>query len=270
MLPIAQHLALGLEYDGSCFHGWQRQVGQRSVQQTLEEALSRIADSPIRLVAAGRTDTGVHATQQIVAFGTTAVRALDAWIRGANSLLPGELRVRWVEPVPAHFHPRFDATGRRYLYVILESDRTPAIARQCVTWSPRLLDDAAMHKASRLLTGEHDFTSFRSAACQAKSPYRCIFSIAVRRFDDLIVVDVTANAFLQHMVRNIAGALMQVGRGEREPAWIGEVLLARDRRLVGATAAPSGLYLVDVQYGAEVNFPAWRPPMILRAAGDVW
>ena len=184
--------------------------------------------------------------------------------------MPHELRVRWVEAVPAHFHARFSATGRRYLYVILESEQTPAIARQCVTWSARRLDDAAMHVAARMLIGEHDFTTFRSAACQSRSPYRCIFSIAVRRFDDLVVIDITANAFLHHMVRNIAAALMQVGAGDQEPRWIGTALLARDRQIVGPTAAPSGLYLVDVQYGAEFAFPRGRAPMILKAAGDVW
>lgn len=184
--------------------------------------------------------------------------------------MPADLRVRWVETVPDHFHPRFSATARRYLYVILEAAQAPAIARQYVTWSAGRLDDAAMHGAARQLIGEHDFTTFRSAACQSRSPYRCVSLIAVRRFDDLVVVDVTANAFLHHMVRNIAGALMQVGTGEREPKWIGDALLARDRRIVGPTAPPAGLYLVDVQYGVEFAFPPGRAPMILKAAGDVW
>jgi tRNA pseudouridine38-40 synthase len=245
-------------------------VGQRSVQQTLEEALSRVANAPIRVHAAGRTDAGVHATQQIVGFATPAVRPSSAWTRGVNSLMPNEVRVRWVEAVPAHFHPRFSATARRYLYVVLESEQAPAIARQCVTWSARRLDDAAMHGAAQLLVGEHDFTTFRSAACQSRSPYRCVFSIAVRRFDDLVVLDVTANAFLHHMIRNIAAALMQVGAGDREPRWMGAVLIARDRALIGPTAPSTGLYLVDVQYGAEFAFPRGGTPMILKAAGDVW
>jgi tRNA pseudouridine38-40 synthase len=265
-----QHFALGLEYDGSCFHGWQRQTGQRSVQQVLEEALSRIADAPVRVTAAGRTDAGVHATQQVVGFSTAAVRPLDGWIRGANSLTPAELTVRWAVPVAADFHARFSATARRYLYVVLESERAPAIARQYVTWSHPGLADSDMHAAARMLIGEHDFTTFRAAACQSKSPNRCIFAIEVRRFDDLVVLDITANAFLHHMVRNIAGALLQVGRGERQPEWIGEILIQRDRRLLGPTAPPTGLYLVDVQYGASFVFPRWRPPAILRAIGDVW
>jgi tRNA pseudouridine38-40 synthase len=264
------HIALGVEYDGHAFHGWQRQPGQRSVQQTLEEALSKIADHPIRLTAAGRTDAGVHATQQVVAFATSAQRPDRAWTRGTNSLLPDALSVRWAIEVPPHFHPRYSATARRYHYIFLEADRAPAIARHYVTWSAARLDDAAMHIAAQHLVGEHDFTSFRSAACQAKSPFRCVFGVAVRRFADLVVLDITANAFLQHMVRNIAGGLLQVGRGDKPAAWIGEVLIARNRDLVGATAPPHGLYLVDVQYGAAFELPRAQPPLILRALGDVW
>ena len=267
---IVHHIALGVEYDGHCFHGWQRQVGQRSIQQTLEEALALIADHPIKLIAAGRTDAGVHATQQVAAFATSAVRPERAWVRGTNSLLPEELSVRWALPVPAHFHARYSATGRRYQYVVLEAASAPAIARHYVTWSAVQLDDAAMHTAAQRLIGEHDFTTFRSASCQAKSPFRCVFAIAVRRFADFVVLDVTANAFLQHMVRNIAGALLQVGRVEKPPTWVGEVLAARNRDLVGATAPPTGLYLVDVQYGAEFEIPHAQPPLILRALGDVW
>ena len=270
MSLVVQHIALGVEYDGSCFHGWQRQNGQRSVQQTLEDALGRIAAAPIRLIAAGRTDAGVHATHQVVAFPAPVARPLNAWTRGTNSLLPAELSVRWAIPVPQHFHPRYSATCRRYQYVLLEAERAPAIARQLVTWSQTPLDDSAMHRGAQSLLGEHDFTTFRSSACQAKSPFRCVFSIAVRRYESLVVVDISANAFLQHMVRNIVGGLVQVGRGERDPGWIGDVLQARDRTLVGPTAPSNGLYLVDVQYGAEFEFPRWQPPAILRAAGDVW
>lgn len=270
MQPHTQQIALGVEYDGSCFHGWQRQHGQCSVQQVLEEALSQVADEPIRLTAAGRTDAGVHATQQIVSFATTAIRPLEGWIRGANSLTPPELSVRWAVPVAANFNARFSATARRYQYVIIEAERAPAIARQYATWSRPGLADGDMHNAARALIGEHDFTAFRSAACQSKSPNRCIFAVEVRRFDDVVVLDVTANAFLHHMVRNIAGALLQIGRGEQSPAWLGQVLFERDRRLVGPTAPPNGLYLVDVQYGADYAFPRWRAPAILRVLGDVW
>ncbi len=236
----------------------------------MAEALARIADSPIELFAAGRTDTGVHATQQVVAFTTAAQRPISAWVRGTNSLLPDDVSVRWAMPVPPHFHPRFSATARRYQYVLLEAERTPAIARHYVTWSPVALDDRGMHMAAQSLLGEHDFTSFRSAACQARSPFRCVVSVAVRRFGDLVVVDITANAFLQHMVRNLVGGLLQVGRGERQIPWLGEVLNARNRALVGATAPSTGLYLVDVKYQAEFELPPSRPPAILRAAGEVW
>jgi tRNA pseudouridine38-40 synthase len=205
-----------------------------------------------------------------VNFSTRAVRPLDGWIRGTNSLTPVGLSVRWAVPVAPDFHARYSATARRYLYVVTESERLPAIGRHLVTWSPPSLDDEAMHAAARVLLGEHDFSTFRAAACQSKSPNRCIFAIEVRRFDDLVVLDITANAFLHHMVRNIAGALLQVGRGERSPAWIGEVLAERNRALAGPTAPPNGLYLVDVSYGAHFVFPRWRAPLVLRAMGDVW
>jgi len=178
--------------------------------------------------------------------------------------------VRWLVTVPEDFHARYSATARRYLYVILEAERVPAIGRELVTWSRPGLADSDMHAAARLLLGEHDFSTFRAAACQSKSPNRCIFGIEVRRFDDLVVLDISANAYLHHMVRNIAGALLQVGRGERPAAWIGEVLTDRNRALIGPTAPPNGLYLVDVSYGAQFAFPRWRAPAILRAIGDVW
>ena len=224
----------------------------------------------MRLSASGRTDAGVHATQQIVAFAPPADRPLDAWVRGTNSLLADDVRVLWARPVAADFHPRYTATARRYLYVFIEAPRAPAIARQYATWTMRPLDDAAMHAAGKSLIGEHDFTTFRSAACQSKSPFRCVFSLAVRRFEDLVVIDVSANAFLQHMVRNIAGALADVGRGDRQARWIAEALLARDRTRLGPTAPPTGLYLHEVSYGTAVDFPRAKVPTILRAAGEVW
>ena len=185
-------------------------------------------------------------------------------------MLPDDVRVLWARRVAPDFHPRYSATARRYLYVFVEALRAPAIARQYATWSPQALHDAAMHAAGRNLIGEHDFTTFRSAACQAKSPFRCVFALAVRRFDDLVVIDISANAFLQHMVRNIAGALAEVGRGERDGRWMVEALLARDRNRIGATAPPTGLYLHEVSYGATFEFPRAKPPAILRAAGEVW
>ncbi len=212
----------------------------------------------------------MHATQQVVSFESPVTRPMNAWVRGTNSLLRPELRVRWAQPVPASFHARFSATARRYLYAFLDADIPPAIARQYLTWSPRRLDDLAMHAAGKVLIGEHDFTTFRSASCESKTPYRCIFALAVRRFDDVVVIDISANAFLQHMVRNIAGALAEVGHGDRPPGWIADALLARDRGRIGVTAPANGLYLFDVAYGSDVDFPRPRAPAVLRAAGDVW
>jgi tRNA pseudouridine38-40 synthase len=249
------HIALGVEYDGHAFHGWQRQPGHRSVQQTLEEALSKIADQPVKLTAAGRTDAGVHATQQVAAFTTQAERPNSAWVRGTNSLLPDELSVRWALPVSADFHARYSATGRRYQYVFLEAERAPSIGRHYVTWSVARLDDAAMHAAAQQLIGEHDFTSFRSASCQAKSPFRCVFAVAVRRFDNFIVLDITANAFLQHMVRNILGSLVYVGSGKHPAAWIADVLRSKDRGRAAPTFAPEGLYLEHIEYEAKWGLP---------------
>jgi tRNA pseudouridine38-40 synthase len=268
--PHWQHFAVGLEYDGSAFHGWQRQSDATTVQESLESALSRVAAAPVRVVAAGRTDAGVHATQQIVGFATSASRPLQGWLRGVNSLTPDALSMHWIEPVPASFNARYSATARRYLYVLMESKYQPAIARDYVVWARPGLADAAMHAAAQALVGEHDFSSFRAAGCQSRSPMRCIFAIAVRRFDAFVVIDVSANAFLHHMVRNIAAALLQVGRGERAASWVGEALSGHDRSVVGPTAPPQGLYLVDVSYGDRWHFPASRPPAILRALGDVW
>lgn len=270
MTTDLQHWALGVEYDGSAYHGWQRQVGQRTVQQVLEAALTQVAWHPITVVASGRTDTGVHATSQVISFQSQVVRPEVAWIRGTTSLTPKSLTVHWAQPMPASFHARFSATARRYQYVLMEADGPIALARTQVTWARSPLDDRAMHRAAQVLVGEHDFSSFRAASCQSHSANRCVHSIAVRRFGPLVVIDITANAFLQHMVRNIAGALMQVGKGEQPTGWIAELLEARSRPLAGPTAPPDGLYLVDVKYAPEFAVPAGRPPPILRALGDIW
>jgi len=264
------HVALGIEYDGSAFHGWQRQPGVASVQAVLETALSGIADQPVRLVASGRTDAGVHATGQVVSFKTEVRRPLDAWIRGTNSLTPPSVTVHWAREVADGFHARFSALARRYLYVLLESPQRPAILRSQVTWSRHPLDDDSMHGAAQSLVGEHDFTSFRAAGCQSRSPFRCVHTIAVRRFGSFVAIDVTANAFLHHMVRNIASALTQVGRGERAQTWLAELLLARRRELTGPTARPDGLYLFEVRYPAEFSLPSGLPPPMLRGCGDIW
>ncbi len=270
MTSQVHHWALGVEYDGSAYHGWQRQVGQRTVQQTLESALTQVASHPVRVVASGRTDTGVHATSQVISFDCPMERPPAAWIRGTTSLTPKSLAVRWARPMPPTFHARFSAIARRYQYVFMEADGPIALGRTQVTWARSPLDDEAMHRAAQALVGEHDFSSFRASSCQSHSAYRCVHSIAVRRFGPLVVIDITANAFLQHMVRNIAGALMQIGIGEQTIGWLEVLLEARSRPLAGPTAPPDGLYLVDVNYAPEFAVPAGRPPPILRALGDIW
>jgi tRNA pseudouridine38-40 synthase len=268
--PSKRVVALGVEYDGSSYCGWQRQLGQPTVQAALESALSAIANEPVRTVASGRTDAGVHATSQVVSFATAARRTPDAWIRGTNSLTEASLAVHWAAHVPGHFHARYSATARRYHYVTVESQTRPTLLDRRVTWSRARLDDRAMHRAGQALIGEHDFTTFRAASCQSATPYRCMHMLAVRRFAEFVVMDLVANAFLHHMVRNIASALLAVGRGERDEDWVGKALLARDRGRIGATAPPAGLYLVEVRYGGELELPGFRPPPMLGALGDIW
>ena len=264
------HYALGVEYDGSRFHGWQWQADHASVQQTLEDALSRVAAAPIRVAAAGRTDAGVHATGQVVSFATRADRPPRAWSRGVNSLLPDGVAVRWVQTVDAAFHARFSATARRYMYLVLEQAHRPALGRDHVTWARERLDDEAMHRAAQQLLGERDFSSFRGAGCQARTPFRCVHQISVRRFGALLVLDVLANAFLQHMVRNIAGVLLEVGNGQRAPGWVAEVLERCNRDAAGRTAPASGLYLVEVRYGDALTTPAPLAPLPLAGVTGLW
>ena len=260
------HLALGLEYDGRAFNGFQRQSGVPTVQAELEGALSQIADAPVRIVAAGRTDTGVHATGQVVGFHTDAPRHLQAWRRGVNSLTSAALKVRWVAEVSEEFHARYSATARRYMYVWYEDGvDSPVVEGLAVRSGP--LDDEQMHRGAQALVGEHDFTSYRGAGCQSVSAQRCVHRIAVRRFAGLVVLDVTANAFLLHMVRNIAGALRQVGVDDRCAQWPGALLAEHDRSQLGPTAPAHGLYLVDVHY-PDCDFPQAPLPGLLRAVGD--
>ncbi len=255
-------LAAGVEYDGSHFAGWQRQKDQkvRFVQEVLEEALSRVADRPVQVVCAGRTDTGVHATAQVVHFETTACRPERSWLLGTNVNLPGDVCLRWVQPVAEDFHARFSATARRYRYIIDNRPVRPAILRGRVTWWRAPLDEARMVEAARALVGEHDFTSYRSVACQAKNPVREIRSLEVSRQGDFIYIDVEANAFLHHMVRNIAGVLMAIGEGERPVQWAAELLEVRDRTRGGVTAPAAGLYLVAVRYPERFGLPPAPPP----------
>lgn len=254
-------IALGIEYDGSGFLGWQRQRVGRTVQGCLEQALSRVADHPVSVVCAGRTDTGVHASGQVIHFDTGSRRDAQNWVRGANTNLSPEIRVQWATEMPASFHARFSAIRRHYRYVILNRPVASALLRNRVCWEYACLDTASMTQAARLLVGEHDFSSFRAAACQAKSPVRTIYSLEVHRSGDFVYLDVRANAFLHHMVRCIAGVLIAVGRGEQAPEWVGEVLAAADRTVSGFNATPGGLYLTAVRYPPEYVLPVsgWLP-----------
>lgn len=244
-------VALMVEYDGSQYHGWQSQTGLHTVQQRLEAALSRVASHDIQVVCAGRTDTGVHATGQIIHFESEKERTVRAWIHGANSYLPKDICVKWGSEIPESFHARYSAVSRRYQYVIFNSPIRPALLRSNVTWQYRRLDDNRMHEAAQCLIGEQDFTSFRSVECQSNTPMRHMLKCQVSREGDCVIIDVTANAFLHHMIRNIAGVLMAVGTGRREVGWVKEVLLAKDRTMGAETAPPYGLYLVEVTYPEE-------------------
>lgn len=241
-------VALGLEYDGSAFHGFQAQRGVRTVQETLEAALSEVAGESIRVTAAGRTDAGVHATQQVVSFSTDAKRPLEAWRRGVNSLMDGAVAVTWSRLAANGFNARFDALERRYVYIFFESETPPALLRGKVAWSRQRLDDKAMSKAVEGLLGEQDFTSFRAAGCQSNTPYRCVRAASVCRRGPQVALDIAANAFLLRMVRNIAGSLRRVGTGEEDVGYLARLLALKDRTCAAPTATASGLYLVKVSY----------------------
>jgi len=250
---------VGLEYDGSAFRGWQRQeAGVRTVQGVLEQALSRVADHPVQLHCAGRTDAGVHASAQVVHFDTRAERRERAWVLGANANLPADVSVNWARPVAADFHARFSARSRRYRYRILNRPVRSALYRQQAVWCHWPLDTGRMQQAAQALVGEHDFSSFRALGCQARSPIREITELGIRREGELVILEVQANAFLHHMVRNIAGVLMAIGRGEQPVDWAAEVLARRDRTRGGVTAPAQGLCLIGVGYPAVFELPGPR------------
>ena len=254
-------VALCVSYDGSAYHGWQSQRKPQvaTVQETLEKALSSVANANVIVQCAGRTDTGVHASHQIVHFDSPSARGEKAWVRGGNTNLPSSIAIQWAKPVSAKFNARFSATARRYRYVILNRPARSAILSAGVTWQRYPLDEISMHEAAQALVGELDFTSYRAAACQSKTPMRNIHRVDVSRQGDLVIIDIQANAFLHHMVRNIAGVLMAIGTGAKPPVWAEEVLLAKDRSVAAATAPPHGLYLVEVRYPEEFELPAAQP-----------
>lgn len=249
-------IALGIEYDGTRYFGWQRQKEVRSVQQELEKALSVVANHEIEVQCAGRTDAGVHGTGQVVHFDTEAIRKPVAWTMGVNANLPRDIAVRWSKEVPEQFHARFSATARRYRYIIFNSKLRPAILGSGMSHYHGDLDVEKMHVAGQYLLGENDFTSFRAVHCQSRSPWRNIMHLNVTRHGQYVVIDIKANAFVHHMVRNIAGSLIVVGKGEQSPEWIQWLLQQQDRKLAGATAKAEGLYLVDVDYPDEFSLPS--------------
>jgi len=254
-------IAIGVEYNGAGYHGWQRQADRKSVQGSLEQALSRVADHPVELTCAGRTDRGVHALGQVAHFDTSVQRSARGWLLGANSSLPNDISITWVQPVAGDFHARFSATARYYRYVVLNRLPRPAVLAGQVCWFHPPLDVAMMQQAAQALVGEHDFTSYRAVGCQSKSVVRVVEFIRVSRSADFVYLDIKADAFLHHMVRNIAGVLLAVGAGKQPPAWVQQVLDARDRTQAGITAPAQGLYFVAAYYPPQFNLPVPpRPP----------
>lgn len=248
-------IALGIEYDGSNYYGWQRQNSFISVQECLENALEKIALEPVIVTCAGRTDAGVHATYQVVHFDTEVQRPTKAWTRGACTHLPKDIAVKWAQVTTDKFHARFSATSRRYRYIIYNHPLRTAILHAGITHIYYPLDVAKMHEAAQCLIGDNDFTSFRAANCQSKSPVRRMEEISVTRRGDYVIVEVAANAFLHHMVRNIVGSLVRVGTLEESVSWMKDTLEAKDRKVAGTTARPNGLYLVNVTYPQEFDMP---------------
>lgn len=265
-LASSNTYALGVEYDGGQFHGWQRQPEVPSVQGTLEQAVGAVLNQPAHLVAAGRTDTGVHATAQVASFSTDVIRPDRAYMNGVNAHLPDSVRVVWTRRMAADFHARFSATHRRYMFLFAEAPVAVLSAGQ--VWAGPALNVQRMHAAAQHLVGEQDFSAVRAAGCQSPTAIRCVHKISVRRFGTLVVLDVQANAFLLHMVRNIASALRQVGLGERSPDWLHGLLAGQDRSALGITAPPQGLYFVGVGYPERWELPGPRLPALLRTLGE--
>ncbi|MGR9043818.1 MAG: tRNA pseudouridine(38-40) synthase TruA [Gammaproteobacteria bacterium] len=248
-------IVLGIEYDGSAYFGWQHQTGRRTVQDALEKALSNIANEPVTVICAGRTDAGVHALEQVVHFDTQAERPLHAWLMGGNSHLPDDVRIIWAKPALDDFHARYSAIARFYRYIILNRPMKSALLRRQVTWCYYPLDEVNMHRAAQYLIGDHDFSSFRAQGCQSKSPCRMMHFIDVYREQDKVVIDISANAFVHHMVRNIAGVLMEIGMGKQAVDWPLHLLEIKDREQAGVTAPPDGLYLGGVCYPEGYGIP---------------
>jgi len=250
-----QRWALGLEYRGTAFCGWQRQSAQPSVQQALEGALSQIAQTDITVIAAGRTDTGVHASLQVVHFDTDVAREPTAWVRGGNQFLPDDIAIRWARAVDPQFHARFAARSRRYVYLLTSAPQRPGLHAGRIGWTHWPLDLARIEAALPALWGTHDFTSFRAAECQAKSPVKTIHSAVVQQRGNVLRLDFHADAFLHHMIRNIVGALVYIGSGRQPSGWLRDLIAQRDRKLAAPTFAPDGLYLAGIEYDRDHQLP---------------
>ncbi len=260
---------LGVEYNGAQFNGFQKQAtSKNTVQFHIERALSKIADEEISVVCAGRTDAGVHATEQIIHFDTLATRPDRAWVRGANTELPDDVRIHWAKEGLPSFHARFSASSRTYRYILYTSDVRPACLHKAVTWTSYQLDFTAMEKAGQALLGEHDYSSFRASQCQAHSPVRRIEHLAFFNHGPFMVMEIRANAFLHHMVRNIVGCLIDVGRGAKPESWIKELLELKDRRVASPTARPWGLYLTKVEYDPAYDLPQMQSGPIFIQNGS--
>lgn len=248
--------AAGLSYQGGAYHGWQKQQHDPcTVQAQVEAALSSIAAAPVETVVAGRTDAGVHALAQVIHFVSPHWRREDAWLRGANSILPPDIRFYWVKPVSEDFHARYSARARSYRYLIWNAAQPSAVFHAYTLWHRRPLDISRMQTAAQVFLGEHDFSSFQAADCQSKTPMRCVHRVDFQRSDSLICMDIQANAFLHHMIRNMVGVLLSIGDGRRPSSWCADVLEARDRRCAGITAAPQGLYLTAIDYPEHFAIP---------------
>ena len=252
-------VALGVSYNGQSYDGWQSQPSGRTVQDQLEKALGKFADQRISTLCAGRTDAGVHGLMQVVHFDTSAERAPYAWVRGTNSFLPRDIAVQWAHVVPDEFHCRASALSRRYAYSLLESPVRPSVEAGRVGWVYRPMDAAAIREANTHLLGEHDFSSFRAAQCQAKSPVKTISRIEISQRAGYWRFEFEANAFLHHMIRNIMGCLVAVGQGQHPPDWIAEVLAARRRDVAAPTFSPDGLYFLGPRYEARYGLPERTP-----------
>jgi tRNA pseudouridine38-40 synthase len=251
-----RRIALGLEYDGSCHCGWQSQPNGQSIQDALQTALGQLAGVAVPVIAAGRTDAGVHALGQVVHFDAPVDRPITAWVRGTNRFLPNSIRVLWAAPVAPGFHARFSASSRSYTYALIATRIEPAVLRHAAGWTHYTLDVERMDQAISLLLGTHDFSSFRAAQCQAKTPIKTLYQARVEKVGAIIRIDVRADAFLHHMVRNIVGALVWIGQGKRDVQWMAELLAQCDRSRAAPTFMPNGLYLTGVGYPAEFALPS--------------